>query len=440
MYDEELKKALQTAVDHRLSGLSGNPFLAQRIIQREKGEQKVKKVSMSLVIALALMILTLSVGFALVKGGIIDHLYGNEENVPEAIVKQIEHPGETAQTSLGRIAVDEILYDGTALHTTITVENPMDETLLYTLDGISLNGERIMGTNILLDGAGYGGMLLGGTVEDTRLPASYSFYNKGEFLLSYDESGKFLGYTGIPEGEMTLTVDVAVWRPLNQPEIVDYRDYEGCNIDETRKNLAADVQGLCDLELFRPEAYYRSVAGKDVSSDVYAEAYKELGWAEKIDAISLSIPVTLNKNAVPHAVPELMEYDMDGVKIVFESFDFTQAGGEATGMMYGENSAVRALVTHGIEMVDPATDRVFTGGLIWDSDSQAKDGLHFSLRFMPFTGDMPESVLLAPVIRYDDRWVETSPNYDATVEKPENAVQCWVLDFDRAITMKLTHN
>jgi len=67
MYDDQLKNALQTAVNHRLSGLNGNPFLAQRIMQSEKGEPKMKKASTSLVLVLALMILTLSVGFALVQ-------------------------------------------------------------------------------------------------------------------------------------------------------------------------------------------------------------------------------------------------------------------------------------------------------------------------------------------------------------------------------------
>lgn len=431
---------IKRAVDNRLSGLEGNPFLAQRIIAAEKGEKEVKKVSVSLVFALVLMILTLSVGFALVGGGIIDTLWGGEEKAPQAVVEQIVTPKETATTDLGKVKVGEILYDGTSLHTTITVENPTNEALLYTIDGVKLNGSRIMGTNILTDGAAYGGMLLGGEVEGVKMPQSYTFYNKGEWLLSYDESGKFLGYQSFPEGAMTLTVEVAVWRPLNAPKLIDYKNYEGYNTTETRQTLVTDVKGLCELELFRPREYYRQTTGKDVSSEVYKDVYKELGWAEKIDTVTLSIPVTLDKTAVPHGVPTQMEYEMNGVKIVFTKFDFTQAGGEAQGVIYGDYNTVKNLVRRGLELVEKETDRVFTGGLLWSDDGKDGEGLAFTLRFMPFTGDMPENVQLMPVIEYNDAWVKTSPNYDPAAVKPDNAVDCWVLDFDRAIDITLTTN
>ena len=53
---------------------------------------------------------------------------------------------------------------------------------------------------------------------------------------------------------------------------------------------------------------------------------------------------------------------------------------------------------------------------------------------------MPQSVQLAPVIEYNDAWVKTSPAYDPNVTKPDNAVDCWLLDFDRAVTIDLTIN
>lgn len=436
MHDNKIKQA----VDHRLSALEGDPFLAQRIIAAEEGEKEVKKFSVSLALVLTIMILTLSVGFALVGSGIIDTLWGGEENAPKDVVEQIVTPKETATTDLGQVKVEEILYDGVNLHTTITVENPTNETLLYTIDGVKLNGSHIMGTNILTDGAGYGGMLLGGRVEGREMPQSYTFYNKGEWLLQYDESGKFLGYQAFPEGAMMLTVEVAVWRPLNAPKLIDYKNYEGYNVTETRQSLVADAKGLCELELFRPREYYRQTTGKDVSSEVYKDVYKELGWAEKIDTVTLSIPVTLDKTTVPHGNPTQMEYEMNGAKIVFTSFDFTQAGGEAQGVISGDYNTVKNLLRRGMQLVDKATDRVFTGGLLWEGDGKDGEGVAFTLRFMPFTGEMPEEVQLAPVIEYNDTWVKTSPAYDPSVTKPDNAVDCWMLDFDRAVTIDLTIN
>ena len=61
MREAEERMIFQNAVDRRLSGLQENPFLAQRIMNAEKGEIKVKKkltLSMVLVIVLLLIAVT----------------------------------------------------------------------------------------------------------------------------------------------------------------------------------------------------------------------------------------------------------------------------------------------------------------------------------------------------------------------------------------------
>ena len=55
MNDQEMKRLLQSAIDHRLSGLQENPFLARRIIAAAKGELPMKKkLSVSLILVLVL--------------------------------------------------------------------------------------------------------------------------------------------------------------------------------------------------------------------------------------------------------------------------------------------------------------------------------------------------------------------------------------------------
>ena len=61
MREAEERVIFRNAVDRRLSGLQENPFLAQRIMNAEKGEIKVKKkltLSMALVIVLLLIAVT----------------------------------------------------------------------------------------------------------------------------------------------------------------------------------------------------------------------------------------------------------------------------------------------------------------------------------------------------------------------------------------------
>ena len=69
MRDDELRARLCKAVDQQLSGLEGDPWLARRIIQSEKGDSPVmkKKLSVSLILVIVTMLLTLSAAVALVR-------------------------------------------------------------------------------------------------------------------------------------------------------------------------------------------------------------------------------------------------------------------------------------------------------------------------------------------------------------------------------------
>ena len=65
MNDQEMKRLLQSAIDHRLSGLQENPFLARRIIAAAKGELPMKKkLSVSLILVLVLTLTVLGLAYA----------------------------------------------------------------------------------------------------------------------------------------------------------------------------------------------------------------------------------------------------------------------------------------------------------------------------------------------------------------------------------------
>ena len=58
MNDEKLRGMIHQAVNHRLSGVQYDPWLAQRVIETAKGEKPVKKkISMTLILALTLMLM-----------------------------------------------------------------------------------------------------------------------------------------------------------------------------------------------------------------------------------------------------------------------------------------------------------------------------------------------------------------------------------------------
>ena len=54
MTDQEIRARMQKAVDHKLSGVQDDPWLAQRVMNRAKEEEPVmkKKLSLSVVFVL----------------------------------------------------------------------------------------------------------------------------------------------------------------------------------------------------------------------------------------------------------------------------------------------------------------------------------------------------------------------------------------------------
>ena len=131
MNDQEMKKAIREAVDHRLSGLNDNPFLAQRIISKMKGESPVmkRKVSVSMVFVFVLLFATVGA-----VAGNINHIFDFMTNtvaknwvLDEAenmLHDDVEHTGLNNCTLL----LDEWICDGEHLYVSIEIHDPALET------------------------------------------------------------------------------------------------------------------------------------------------------------------------------------------------------------------------------------------------------------------------------------------------------------------------
>lgn len=440
MREEEQRKAFEQAVNRRLSFLTEDPFLAKKVMEADKGENIVvkKKLSVSLVLALVLMLATMSAALALVSSRIAGEIFGSQENAPEEILQQIQTPQATQATSLGAVSVDELLYDGVNLHLALTVKNPTQETLLYTIDSLRLDGKRLVANHLLSEGAGTAGMLLGGSVEGVALPESYSFYLRGRECVLTDEKGKYLGLDGIPEGEATLTVSLAVWKPVNAPQLVDYRQYEGVDVNADaakQASLITDDTGYCHLELLRPSRYNLNVTSAQLPSAVYADAYGTLGWAKLTDTVTLEMTVDLSKHAIVRAVPTQTVYAMGECQLVIDSFEMSHAGGQMRGRVTGAEAAVWSLMKNGLILADRDNQRILSVGCYWDDLSD--EGMRFTLNIGAVSGEMPGQVWLAPVIAYDGRWDASLPCYDPSLEKPEGVIGEVQMDFARAACLML---
>lgn len=438
MKEQDLRNALRDA----MKSCQLPEYRKRQILAQMKGEEPVKKkLSVSFALVLAIMILTIGAAFALVHSNIANHLYGMEEQAPEALLEQIHTPQETASTTLGSLTLDEWLYDGHSLHTSLTISNPTGQTLLYTVDEMKLDDLPLdrAGGNLLMEGAGSGGLLLGGTVEGTSLPVSHSLYSQVEQGYLFDENGKFQGQAELPEGEHTLRIRVAVWRPVNEPKLVDYRDYEGEDVTETLNCLVTDAEGRCDLEMFRPEEARRSYNASQSGAEMYRDVFPQLGWAECVDFVTLEVPLNLRADENIRVIPSAEEYKMAGLTVKFTRFDMSYAGGMAEGYIIGEEEKALELLKNGLCLVDRQGRRVINNGVSWDTEYAGKEGIPFAMMLEPVSGEMPGEVWLAPVLDVNAAWDKdyAGPNYDPNVDVPENAVSIFLLDYDDAVMMEL---
>lgn len=439
MTEQELRNAL----NEHMASYQFSAHRKRQIMAQINGEEPIvkKKISVSFALVLVIMLLTLSVGVAVVQSSIVRELYGSEETAPQDVVEHILMPQETAASTLGSLSVDEILYDGNALHVAFTVGNPTAETLLYTVDGIWLDGQPVdRQGRLTLEGAGSAGMLLGGEVDGVPMPASATLYNKGNFTYLADENGQYAGMAPLPEGKFTLKVAVAVWRPINVPKLVDYSQYEGVDVTETMSSLAVDKTGMSELWLFRPAQYNLGGSVFERPSEVYGEAYAALGWAKVVDTLEVEVEVDMNKAMIPLAETESSEYTQGGYRLVISNLTLSHAGGVLEGRIFGEHDEVISLMQNGLGFVDRAANRDLSRGLNWEMEPDEAGGYRFTMRLGPITGELPEQIDLAPVVALNPKWDETLPDYDPAVEKPEGVVGMYQYDFSRAFCIELSAN
>jgi len=130
----EEQKRVQQAIEHSLSHVQADPWLAQRVLAHAKGEKPVvKKISVSMMIAILLVILTLTGALATVLNawGIIDFA-GNHANVyiPPRYEESIKQENTVVEGDNLTCHIQQSYYDGKILRVTAQIIPKGDVLLL----------------------------------------------------------------------------------------------------------------------------------------------------------------------------------------------------------------------------------------------------------------------------------------------------------------------
>lgn len=149
MNERDQKKFFQNAVDHRLSGLQENPFLAQRIIASEKGESANMKMrwkisTAAILVILASILLAGTVAYAAMRLGVLD-IFTFDGKSNESAASGVQIVDASYEGNNVRFTVNDALYDvaGQSYAIGFTIENLTDADNLYVVcESITFDGQE----------------------------------------------------------------------------------------------------------------------------------------------------------------------------------------------------------------------------------------------------------------------------------------------------------
>ncbi len=140
-----------------------------------------KKMSTALIIAVLLLIVTVTAAIALTQSNLLGVMFGGNGQVPEELEEIVSKPEATVTTPDAKVTLSEYLYDGEKLHLYWTIANQTDRQIMVTMTPFMFNGTK--GSYRLMDVTAEGmpliqtenhgfGQILGGEADGLPCPAA----------------------------------------------------------------------------------------------------------------------------------------------------------------------------------------------------------------------------------------------------------------------------
>ena len=171
-----------------------------------------RRFSVSLTVALLVILLLMGAAVATNQWGVLDYLFGGAQNADEETIKKV-WPVEQTQTAHGVTAtIDSILLDGNRIAVGWVFENTNPHEPVYMLlDVIQADGKPVLCDSN--DG-----------IDHSWLPDPFE-------SRAHPEPVTKEGFTGIingeaPQGDFDIIIRVAVWKPIQPIYTVRYADYQ----------------------------------------------------------------------------------------------------------------------------------------------------------------------------------------------------------------------
>lgn len=144
-HDEKIRSRIHEAIDESLSHLEKRPSLYGAIMVRTEGEKKVKrKVSIGLVLAIAMLLAMTAIGMAATRFGMLEFNWRQKEN--KQYVEHILTLDETYENEYVAITVTDVVFDGVQMSMAMEMQPKSDcgdGVYVYPEMTATVNGELL---------------------------------------------------------------------------------------------------------------------------------------------------------------------------------------------------------------------------------------------------------------------------------------------------------
>jgi len=370
-------------------------------LEHREGKPVVKKkMSIALIFAVILILITLSAAIALTQSDLLRHMFGSSEQVPQGLAEIVSQPKATVTTADVALTLNEYLYDGEKLYLNWTLSNTTGRQVMISMSNFKINGmdmnEEDWTSFQSEDNTSV--YVLGGEVEDIAMPVSINNFCTLTNMQN-EESPLIRGET------VDITSELYIWELLNPPVLFQYSslksylDYANIAVPH---GLPVDWNGAGYLTWFVADGNSSQIY---ISED-YQRAYEEFGWAKLTKVAPVKFTITLDPKSIKQVQPTQTSFEMEDFKLVITRMAYMQTGGTLELKVYPKNldKGPRDMSNYARDLVviDANTMAYLSGGF-GCSYSSDQDYLDYQITLDPVSGEMPTALLITtPVVK--DKW------------------------------------
>jgi hypothetical protein len=356
-----------------------------------------RKLSFGLLLAVILLLVTVSAAIALTQSNLLQHLFGGGQQIPNGVEETLRQVEQTVGAGDISVTLNEYVFDGEKLHLRWSVNNTSGHQMMITMSPFLVNGKDINvehETPFQTDDHTWA-YVLGGEADGVAMPGSVSNYTTFENAQDMDGNRPF-----VSGGTAVITGTVYVWEVLNPPVLVnmstmdEYEDYE--KVAKLRR-LPVDKNGFCDLE------YFAITDQEDIgtfSAEESKKAFEYLGWAKMSSELPIQFTIPLDTQSIRQLEPTQTTFETDGFTLEITHMAYRQTGGTIEVKIYrkpgGPNINSLDLV-----VLDADTLAFLNGGRTYTTGSDQVDDMGYvlgSISLEPVAGEMPTALIIAPSV------------------------------------------